>query len=571
MARRIALGRSFCVRGVRRMNNLLLRQNGEPTKAFRWLFFLSATALAGLLSVKGELLWVAASLPLVMIALGVLVFRFRFLGRTFCNFSLGRAALSLLLSAYAAEVYSNLFLVHLLSFASESSSAQFVELAGRFGVLASALAGVASMLALFVYLYWFFGWFLAQMRAVVRRADAVERWFVLIALALCVASILTVYAKTTVFASPNASADNVWGKVDILYTSDTSSLTEQNVFLNVAASENDIRQPLFGVFAAPLSLLASLVSRLLLSPGAYLPLLQILQSALLLICLVLIVRMLGLSGADKALSLVLLSLLFPTLLFLLNMEQYIFSVFWLILLVWLSTCGEQEDRSTAWVAATGSILISGLSIVLVPRERAWKRRMIEGARAILLFGLIGLLLGRAAMVMTTAANIRFLLQFAGEKLPFVARLMQYVQFAASCFVAPAAEVIRYDSGMAVYQSLEVTSWNVGGLVCLAATVAGFLLNRKNTFARICAAWVACSFLLLCVLGWGTNENGLVLYTLYFGWAFVSLILLLIQRLFRHARALRYSVLGAGILALAYVNAAGIAAIIRFGLQYYPVS
>lgn len=553
------------------MNNLLLRQNGEPTKAFHWLFFLSATALAGLLSVKGELLWVAASLPLVVIALGLLVFRFRFLERTFIHFSLGRAALSLLLSAYAAEVYSNLFLVHLLSFAGESSSAQILDLAGRFGAPVSALAGVVSLLALFVYLYWFFGWFLAQMRAIVRRADAVERWFVLIALALCVASILTVYAKTTVFTSPNASADNVWGKVDILYTSDTSSLTEQNVFLNVAASENDIRQPLFGVFAAPLSLLASLVSRLLLSPGAYLPLLQILQSALLLVCLVLIVRMLGISGADKALSLVLLSLLFPTLLFLLNMEQYIFSVFWLILLVWLSTCGEQADRSTTWVAAAGSILISGVSIVLVPRERAWKPRVLEGARAILLFGLIGLLFGRAAMVMTTAANIQFLLQFAGEKLPFLARLMQYVQFVASCFVAPAAEVIRYDSGMAVYQTLEVTSWSVGGLVCLAATAAGFLLNRKNAFARICAAWVVCSFLLLCVLGWGTNENGLVLYTLYFGWAFASLILLLIQRLFRRVRALRYSVLGAGVLALAYVNAAGIAAIIRFGLQFYPVS
>ena len=50
------------------MNNLLLQQNGEPTKAFRWLFLLSASALAGLLSVKGELLWVAASLPLAISA-----------------------------------------------------------------------------------------------------------------------------------------------------------------------------------------------------------------------------------------------------------------------------------------------------------------------------------------------------------------------------------------------------------------------------------------------------------------------------------------------------------------------
>ncbi len=253
------------------------------------------------------------------------------------------------------------------------------------------------------------------------------------------------------------------------------------------------------------------------------------------------------------------------------MEQYIFSVFWLILLVWQFTTGETEGRDTAWVAASGSILISGISIVLVPGDGSWKQRVKDGALAIAKFILIGLLLGRAAMVMTTAANLQFLLQFAGEKLPFLARFMQYVRFLASCFVAPAAQMLRFDNGIAAYEQLEVTSWSIGGFAVLAAAIAGFLLNRKSTFARICAAWVACSFLLLCVLGWGTSENGLVLYTLYFGWAFVSLILLLIERLFRQIRPLQYGLIGAGILALVYLNALGLADIIRFGLQYYPVS
>ncbi len=553
------------------MNHLFLRADQTPTKAFRWLFLLSATALAGLLSVKGELVWVVSSLPLVVLALVFLVFRFRFLEWVFASFHLGRAALSLVLAAYAAEVYADLFLVHLNSFAAESAKPLILDLAGRYGAAASALAGLVAILALFVYLYWFLGWFSARMRAILQKTDAVERWFFLVALALCVVAIVVIYSQTSVFSNPNASADNVWKKVDILYTSDTSSLTEQNVFLNVAASENDIRQPLFGVFAAPFALGASLVSRLLLLPTVYLPLLQIVQAALLLLALVLIVRMLGASGGGKALSLVLLSAMFPTLLFLLNMEQYIFSVFWLILLVWLFVSGETEGRDTAWIAATGSILISGVSIVLVPNGKSWKQRFQQGALAVLWFVLIALLFGRAAMVMTTAANLQFLLQFAGDKLPFLTRLMQYVSFAASCFVAPTAQVFHYDSGMAVYHQLEVTSWSVGGFAVLAAAITGFLLNRKSVFARICAAWVACSFLLLCVLGWGTSENGLVLYTLYFGWAFVSLILLLIKRLFRQIRPLQYGLLGAGILALAYLNTLGLADIIRFGLQYYPVS
>ena len=139
------------------MENWLFRRDGEPTKGFRWLFFLSATALAGLLSVKDEIVWVAVGIPLVIVALGFLVFRFRFLERTFSVFHVGRAALSLVLSAYAAQCYSNLFLTHLLSFASESGSPLFTGLVERFGAVGSAAAGLVSMLALFVYLYWFSG------------------------------------------------------------------------------------------------------------------------------------------------------------------------------------------------------------------------------------------------------------------------------------------------------------------------------------------------------------------------------------------------------------------------------
>ena len=553
------------------MNHLLLRQDQAPTKAFRWLFFVSASALSGLLSVKGEILWVAASLPLAVLALAFLVFRFRFLERVFSTFHLGRAALSLVLSAYAAQCYANLFLEHLNSFAAERANSALLDLVSRYGAVGATLAGLVCVLALFVYLYWFFGWFFARMRTILQRTDAVERWFFLAAFTLCIVAIAVTYFKTSLFTSANAASDNVWNKVDILYTSDTSSLTEQDVFLNISASENDVRQPLFGVFAAPFALSASLVSHLLVLPGTYLVLLQILQAALLLVSLVLIVRMLGVSGADKALSLPLLTLLFPTLLFLLNMEQYIFSVFWLVLLVWQFTSGETEGRETSWIAASGSILISGISIVLVPGGESWKQRLKGGALAVLKFALIGLVLGRAAMVMTTAANLQFLLQFAGQKLPFVARLMQYVRFVFSCFVAPAAQMVRFENGIAAYEQLEVNSWSIGGFAALAAAAAGFFLNRKSVYARICAAWAVCSFLLLCVLGWGTSENGLVLYTLYFGWAFVSLILLLINRLFRQIRPLRYGLLGAGILALAYTNAIGIAEIIRFGLQYYPVA
>jgi len=551
------------------MNNWLFRRDDKPTRAFRWLFLLSATALAGLLSVKGDLIWIAFSIPLVLVALIFLVFRFHFLEKTFSSLQIGRAALSIVLAAYAAQCYSGMFLEHLRSFAAENANPLFSGLIDRFGAAGSLVAGLVSVLALFVYLYWFIGWFSARMLDVFRRLDAVERWYLVVALTVSVVLLVVLYQRTSVFCNPNASADNVWSKVDILYSSDTSSLTEQNVFYNIAASENDIRQPLFGAFAAPFALSASLITRLLLLPGAYYTLLQIVQAALLFVSLVLVARMTGVSGAEKALLLALLTLLFPTLLFLLNMEQYIFSVFWLVLLVWLFMSHDAAGRDVAWIAATGSIATSGLFLVLVPGSGSLRERFKQAALAVVRFGVIALLLGRAAMAMTSVANIRFLLQFAGEKLPFLERLMQYIRFAASCFVAPAGEVLRYESGMAVYHQAAVSGWSIGGIVCIVSSIAGFLLNRKSAYARVCAFWVACSFLLLCVAGWGTSENGLVLYTLYFAWAFVSLLVLLVTKLFQRAKALRLGAFSAGIIALVLLNARGIAEIVRFGLQYYP--
>jgi len=248
----------------------------------------------------------------------------------------------------------------------------------------------------------------------------------------------------------------------------------------------------------------------------------------------------------------------------------VFSVFWLILLVWMIVQGEEQGRKTAWVAASGSMLTSGIFLLIVPGKGTIKEKIKQGAIAVLLFALVMILLGRVAMVLSSAESIRFIRQFAGEKLPFLARAMQFSEFVASCFVAPAAEITRYANGSSVFQQLTTNHWSILGIVCLVAAVAGFVVNRKRAYAQICAGWAAFSLLLLCVVGWGTSEHALVLYTLYFGWAFVSLIVMLIMRAFEKWRAVQIGTLSIAALALLVVNAQSIATLIRFGLEYYPL-
>ena len=554
---------------VRYMSEGFLSQKSGLRTALNWLFLVSGTALAGLLSVKGSLVWVAAGILLALATLVFFTFRYRFLERTFSTFIRWQAAASAVLAVYGAFCYGDIFYYHLQSLAAEMSDSTLTGLVGRFGLLFTAVAAIVSIPALFVYLYWFIGWFSARMREVFHASDRVERWYLVIAFVLFAVAITLVYSKTNVFYAANASSDSVWDKIDIVYSSDSSMLTEQNVFYNIAASENDIRQPLFGAFAAPFALATSLLSRAIPAANAYPTMMQVLQGALLALSLVLVVRLTGAKGAIKALLLALFSLLYPTMLFLLNVEQYIFSVFWLILLVWMLAEGGERGKDTAWVAAAGSTLTSGIFLLLLPEKGTAKERIKQGALAVLQFALFMILLGRVAMVLSSGESIRFIMQFAGEKLPFVARAMQYSAFVSSCLIAPVTEITRYVNGVMVYQQAAITQWSVFGIVCFAAAIAGFFMNRKSRYAQICAGWVAFSVLLLCLVGWGTSENALVLYSLYFSWAFISLIIMLIMRVFEKFRPVQIGVFSVATVVLAVVNAQTIMDLIRFGLEYYP--
>ena len=59
----------------------------------------------------------------------------------------------------------------------------------------------------------------------------------------------------------------------------------------------------------------------------------------------------------------------------------------------------------------------------------------------------------------------------------------------------------------------------------------FIVNIKDKLNRISFYWVIFSFIILCVVGWGTLENGLILYALYFSWAIVILMYNLIKQIF----------------------------------------
>lgn len=428
-----------------------------------------------------------------------------------------------------------------------------------------AVALAATPMA-FGYFLWFSGFVRDLALRFWRESDFTERLFLVGAWCLFSMLILMTYLCTQAFYG--ADVNGVRYNFDLIYSSDSGYLVQQDVFRNVGAGQNDLRQPLFGLFAMPFCQAAYLLSRVLFFiPNGYVTISQLLQLLLFLMALVLLSRMMDLHGAEKALFLSLICVSYPVLIFALTAEQYLFAVSYLILLLYLQT--DPVEKSTAFIAATGSLLTSGIWFPLVTWDRNWK---LFVKKTLLLCGAffgVMILSGRLTTFLDIPTYIAGYGYYAGGNVPALSKLMQYVNFAGACLMAPLSGVDFTTYSHVSWQMLPVTGWSVTGVLVIGLTLCGILVSRKDRFTRICAVWLGFSFLLLGLVGWGTIDNGLMLYSLYFGWAFVSMIFRLILHVFSRVRPVKLAVLMAWILGVGIYNVFALRAVLVFGTQFFP--
>ncbi|MBQ3759905.1 MAG: hypothetical protein IJJ91_02125 [Synergistaceae bacterium] len=86
-------------------------------------------------------------------------------------------------------------------------------------------------------------------------------------------------------------------------------------------------------------------------------------------------------------------------------------------------------------------------------------------------------------------------------------------------------------------------------------------------------WLLYSFIILCVFGWGTAENGLILYSLYFSWAVFILMFSLVVKA-EELSGVRFIVPVFALFAAALMLCANLPAmseLVGFAVKYYPYS
>ena len=436
------------------------------------------------------------------------------------------------------------------------------------------ISGIAS-LAFFVFFYAFIDRFVPFLAAVIRESDAMERMYFCCMGIIAAVAVFFIFGITEEFYLPK----NIDGKLvrfDVVYITDSGELVSSDVYANVVARENnDIRQSLFAVFAMPFAAFAKFISLFLFFvPHSYVIVINIIQVLLLLLCIVLIGRMLQLKSTEKIFFFSISTVSFPVLLFSLAMEQYIFSLFWLILLLYSSLFQKTNNLDWLFVGAAGSLITNAFFFPLALDSPTLIGKVKGVLNLVGKFLCLSLLFGRLPLLLDTLNGLFRLMRFTGIKIPISERFFQFTEFVCSCFTIPSScselfECQLTSTVFMAYHQQPVTSINYLGCAILLVALLGFALNHKEVFARVCFSWVAFSFLILCVIGWGTAENGLVLYTLYFSWAYLALIFLAIEKAFQKWKPIRYTIYSTAIVILAIINFAGIYDIIQFGITYYP--
>ena len=375
-----------------------------------------------------------------------------------------------------------------------------------------------------------------------------------------------IYNKTNVFYYP--THNGYYSGSDIIYTTDSGELNSINAYTKVGACENDIRQPLFGIFAFPFAASAKFISSFLnFIPNSYYIIFNVIQILLLAISLIFIERMMNLKNINKLLFLLLSLSTFSVILFSFVYEQYIIALFYLVLTLYIWFF-YKKDVNYCYVGAVGTLLTSGIILSAITKEKIsnFSKYARNIFKCFICFLIISILSGQILMIFNAYNTFKLLMIFSGKELLFIDKLKQFLYFVSSIFIAPVGNVALFYKGYQ-YKLINIDFISIFGIEIILLCFISFIINRKNLFAKISFMWIIFSFVILCLFGWGTRENGLILYSLYFFWAYVSLISLLINKAFRNKyfKIFIYFII---IFIMLYFNLSEFIRIVQFGISYY---
>lgn len=362
---------------------------------------------------------------------------------------------------------------------------------------------------------------------------------------------------------------------DIIYTSDSPKLLKGNAYLDLTNFENDLRQPLFAVFAAPFIGIPNLISKIFcLSSSMHAILINIIQIILLFVAHFMLAKMIKLNSINRICFMLLLSFTYTNFLFILMLEQYIISYFYLIFCLYLIV-NKQQSNWMIFYGAVGTLLISFIYLPFMSNKsfiKNFKQYFFDIVQCGFGFVLLMLTFCRFDIFFNLAKNIFDLNDFTEYSSKMIEKLFQYSAFICNYFIAPFAGISVKNVDYISWQLNPMISIQWAGIVIFFLSIISVFLNRQKKITQLSILWVFIGMLILLGLGWGIKENGLILYSLYLGWSFMVLLFQLIEWIelkFKIKRLIPILTFFC-ITIFIIVNISQIMALINFGLSYFPI-
>ena len=417
------------------------------------------------------------------------------------------------------------------------------------------IIGILALPACLFLSYLFMDNFFPKVKSFIKKLDRIEKKYLFIV--GVVSTILTIIICSMTIAFTSLS--------DVIYTSDSGILASQDAFVNFSHPENDIRQPLFGVFALPFSLLAHFLSNFFFiqSGLSYHVIMIIIQFLLNAISTIMLCRLLKLDDKNKKYFYLLFSVSFPYLIFGFILEQYSIALFYLILSIYISFVYKGINYS--YIAATGTLLSSGIVFPLITKLKTLKQWFKDVFKCAFLFLVVLIFSGQFVQLLALKYKMDSLSTFYGSVL-FEDKIYRFSNFISSIFIGTNGKIVNVEGDL-VYRLVEPSRINYVGLCIFGLLIISFILNRKERIAKISFLWVLFSILVLVLIGWGQPENGLILYGLYFAWAYLILYFMLLKRVLKNIKLFKI-VMYISIIFMLIFNVMELLKILDFAIKVY---
>lgn len=529
---------------------------------FKLLFIVSVPSVTLLLSNIGTGKQRLFSIILSFIIATFVTFKFNILNKIFKERDKLYAALSIFFAVATGFFFGQLFYSY--NIVIEPIRSIFVKIFIPDSIIMYGLVTL-SLFALYSFYYFFISRFFPRAKEFFTNLEKNEKNYLIISTCILGLAIVLIYSITNVFYAPKINGEII--TFDAIYSSDTGAHAVLNDYLNVNAVENDIRQPLFAIFSFPFAIIAYMIGSLFTCFGnGYFILIAIIQVFLMNIISILLSRMLNFKKIEQTLFLVFYTVTYPFILFAFNLEQYVFGMFWLICFLY-SFMQNKEGNKFCFIAAVGSLVTNAIFFPLLTSGRKIKKWLTDFIPTGLAFIAGIIVFGQFPIILNIFTGAGHVSSYISGTINFNT-LCQYSNFVSNCFVAPFNTITEERLGHISFQLAPAETLSILGCIIFALVILGFILNRKDKFAKICFSWVIFSIILLVILGYGTKENGLILYSLYFNWAFVALIFLLLKKLLGSKKKIFITISIILIVLLVVFNVNGLIDLVQFGLQNF---